>query len=149
MPPLSQALSEVEGLTNLNVWGWILPKNSAMVSAHDGTPFDHENPDGRHPALVIRDWDPRPADYCWVYPRSTKDYNRRLPQAVKSLAHPNGHEKGCCIRKNGWVLRDIYLVAAAGVVEAADDQGLGWAYRCEEPDGSRLRAAIELPAHAF
>ncbi len=148
MPPRSQALRELMGLTNLPVWGWILPRNSTMVSKHSGLPFDHANPDSRHPALVIRDWDPRPADYCWVYPRSTKHYNRRLPESVKSLAHPDGHEAGCCINEIGWVLRDIHLVAAAGVVEAADEI-TGWAYRCTEPDASGLRAAIELPVPAF
>ncbi len=136
--------------THLEVWVWIRPRNSAMVSKRDRRAFDHANPnpDGRHPALVIRDWDPKPADYCWVYPRSTKDYNRGKPWAVESLAHPDGHEAGCCIDEIGWVICDIYLVAAADVDEVADPR-TGWAYRCTEPFVSGLRAAIELPGPAF
>ncbi len=149
MPPLSQALRDVKGLTQLPVWIWILPKNSAMGSAHSGLPFDRKNPDGTHPALVIRDYlDPKLTDYCQVYPRSTKGYNRGLTGAVESLAHPNRHEPGCCINKTGWVIRDIHLVAAADVVEAADPH-TGWVYRCTEPDDSQLRAAINLPVPAF
>ncbi len=150
MPPSSQELSELLGLPHLPVWGWILPMNRAMVSEHDGLPFDHENPDGRHPALVTRDyWDPKVTDYCGVYPRSTKDYNRGKPFAVESSAHPDGHQEGCCINENGWLLtRDIHRVAAADVVQAADRR-TGSAYRCTEPDASGLRTAIELPAPAF